>query len=126
VDPLRISVAAGDRGPVLVLCGESDLTTTADLTEALTGQIDAGARHLTVDMSGLEFADSASIKALLQANRALKVGGGTMELTAPQPAVARALSLLGVDRLITVRPAPERTPAETEPGRPPQPGAASA
>ena len=59
---LEISVAAGEAGPVLTLAGEADLTAVAELTEALTAQLTIGARHLTVDLSRLRFADSAVIR----------------------------------------------------------------
>lgn len=103
---LEISVAAGKSGPVLMLAGEADLTTVAELSVALTARLSGGARHLTVDISGLRFADSAAIRALVLADRALKDRGGALELVRPQPAVARALSLLGVDQALTVRTGP--------------------
>jgi anti-anti-sigma factor len=73
----------------VVLSGESDVSAAAELTAAPTMQIVADARHLTVDLSGLRFADSASIQAFVRADRALKADGGTMELVTPEPAVAR-------------------------------------
>ena len=100
---LEISVAAGASGPVLTLSGEADLTTVAGLSEALTAQLASGTRHLTVDLSGLRFADSAVIRELVLAGRKLKDRDGRLELANPQPAVARALSLLGVDQAIEVR-----------------------
>jgi anti-sigma B factor antagonist len=100
---LDISVAAGEVGPVLTLSGEADLTTVAELTEALTAQLANGAQHLTVDLSRLGFADSAVIRALVLADRTLKKRGGGLALTHPQPVVARALSLLGVDQAIEIR-----------------------
>ena len=100
---LEISVAAGEAGPVLTLSGEADLTTVAELSEALTAQLAIGARHLTVDLSRLRFADSAVIRALVLADRTLKQRGGSLTLAHPQPVVARALSLLGVDQAIEVR-----------------------
>ena len=100
---LEISVAAGEAGPVLTLSGEADLTTVAELTEALTAQLAISARHLTVDLSRLRFADSAVIRALVLADRALKQRGGGLALAHPQPVVARALSLLGVDQAIEIR-----------------------
>jgi anti-sigma B factor antagonist len=103
VGGLEISVAAGEAGPVLTLSGEADLTTVAELTEALTAQLAIGARHLTVDMARLRFADSAVIRALVLADRTLKQRGGGLALTHPQPVVARALSLLGVDQAIEIR-----------------------
>ncbi|HMI27143.1 MAG TPA: STAS domain-containing protein [Streptosporangiaceae bacterium] len=100
---LDISVAAGEAGPVLTLSGEADLTTVAELTEALTAQLAIGARHLTVDLSRLRFADSAVIRELVLADRRLKERGGRLALAHPQPAVARVLSLLGVDQAIEIR-----------------------
>ena len=103
MDLLDISVAAGEAGPVLTLSGEADLTTVAGLTEALTAQLANGAPHLTVDLSRLRFADSAVIRALVLADRTLKKRGGGLALAHPQPVVARALSLLGVDQAIEIR-----------------------
>jgi anti-sigma B factor antagonist len=100
---LNVSVAAGESGPVVVLSGEADLTTVAQLSEALTAQISAGARHLTVDLSRLQFADSAAIRALVLAGRILNDQAGTLELVRPQPAVARILRLLGMDQVFPVR-----------------------
>jgi anti-sigma B factor antagonist len=100
---LEISVAAGEAGPVLTLSGEADLTTVAELTDVLSVQLAAGARHLTADLSRLRFADSAVIRELVLVDRRLKDRGGRLVLAHPQPMVARALSLLGVDQAIEVR-----------------------
>ena len=109
---LEITVAAGESGPVLSLSGQADVTTVAELSAALTAQLAGDARHLTVDLSGLRFADSAAIRELVLAGRKLKNRGGDLELASPQPAVARALSLLGVDQAIKVR---NRTDAGADP-----------
>jgi anti-sigma B factor antagonist/stage II sporulation protein AA (anti-sigma F factor antagonist) len=87
----------------MALSGEADLTTVAGLSEALAGWISDGARYLTVDVSGLRFADSASVRALVLAARALKDRGGSLMLVRPQPAVAAVLALMGADQAITVR-----------------------
>src|SRR5579863_5938315 len=117
-----MSVTSGDCGPVLVLSGESDVSTAAELTAALTMQVAAGVRYLTIDLSGLGFADSASIQAFVQADRAFKARGGAMELVAPQPTVARVLSLLGVDQFITVRPRAAARALEDTSGGTAEPG----
>jgi anti-anti-sigma factor len=114
VSLLEISVAAGESGPVVTLSGEADVTTVAELSEALTAQLASGARQLTVDLSGLRFADSAVIRELVMAGRKLKDRGGRLELANPQPAVARALSLLGVDQMIEFR---DGTSAGADPER---------
>lgn len=103
VPVLEVSVGDCEHGPVLVLSGEADLTTLERLTGALDAQIRAGARLLTVDVSGLRYADSASIMALARAARTLREAGAELVLLRPRPAIARILSLTGVDQAMTVR-----------------------
>jgi anti-sigma B factor antagonist len=100
---LEISVTDGEHGPVIVLSGEADLTTLGQLNSALDEQIWAGVRILTVDLSRLGYADSASVAAFVQAARALRSQGGDLELLHPQPSVARILSLVGVDQMLVIR-----------------------
>jgi len=108
-------MAIGESGPMVMLSGEADLTNVAQLDGALNAQITAGTQQLTVDLSGLSFADSASIAALVRASRKLKDQGGRLELTNPQPTVTRALSLLGIDQALAVHAAPDtRTARNTE------------
>ena len=100
---LHAAVTAGPSGPVIALAGEADLTTAAELNQLLAAHLDGGTIRLTVDLSGLRFADSATIRELIQAHRLITQRGGTLELTRPQPAVAKVLSLLGVDQILTIR-----------------------
>jgi anti-sigma B factor antagonist len=103
VGQLAITTGAGQDGPVIVVSGETDLTTAPQLSHALTAQLASGAQNLTVDIAELTFADSASIRALVLAARTLHERGGDLVLLRPQPVVARVLSLLGADQMITVR-----------------------
>lgn len=104
VSLLGIAVESQQFSVVMRLSGEADLSTLGQLRDALNDQISGGARQLTIDLSGLRFADSSSIRALTDAHLALRAQGGTLELAAPQPNVARILVLLGIDQVLTVRP----------------------
>ncbi len=90
-------------GPVVELSGDADATTAALLREILAAQLDTGARLITVDVSGLSFLDSASLRVLVLAARALRGRHGTLVLARPQPLVARMLEITGADRLLEVR-----------------------
>ena len=100
---LDIRVALTETGPMVVLSGEADMTTSTQLEDALNAQLAAATRILLVEVSGLRFADSAAIGAVAKAARALKARGGRLELLSPQPGLARTLTLLGVDQIMTVR-----------------------
>jgi anti-sigma B factor antagonist len=97
------SVAAGESGQVITLSGETDLTTVARVTALISGQLPAGTLELTIDVSGLRFADTASIRTLVLVARTLEARGGRLVLLHPQPPVARALALLGADQMLTIR-----------------------
>lgn len=104
VSLLDITVEAGKYGPVVRLSGEADTSVVGQLSDALNALIAGDTPHLTIDLSGLRFADSAAIRTLTEAHLALKGQGGILELAEPQPLVARTLSLLGIDQVILVRP----------------------
>ena len=100
---LRISASAGADGPVVALSGEADATTTEMLREMLATQLSTGARQVTVDASGLSFMDSASLRVLVLAARALQARHGTLLFACPQPVVARLLEITGADKLLDVQ-----------------------
>jgi anti-sigma B factor antagonist len=118
---LDIRVTATEAGPVMTLSGEADVTTLAQLQDALTRQTTSGTPVLLVEVSGLRFADSATIGALIGAARSLEAQGGHLDLLNPQPALARMLSLLGVEQVLTVRghaepgPCPSSSPGDPDP-----------
>ena len=100
---LRASVSAGASGPIVILSGEADLTSVGQLSALITAQLAAGTRQLTLDVSGLSFADTASIRTLVLAARTLNERGGSLVLLRPQEAMARVLDLLGAAQMFTIR-----------------------
>ena len=107
---LRASVSAGESGPVITLSGETDMTTVAELSELVTAQLSGGTLHLTVDASGLSFADSVSVRVLVLAARTLRQRGGGLVLLRPQRVLARMLEVMGADQMITIRGETEARP----------------
>jgi len=53
VSLLRVSVEAGDLGPVIVLAGDADDSSVTQLNEALTALVSARTTHLTIDATNL-------------------------------------------------------------------------
>ncbi len=100
---LTASVAAGESGPVIVLSGEADLTSAGQMSALITTQLSRGTRQLTIDLSGLRFADSASIRTLVLAARTLRERGGSLVLLRPQQLVTRVRALTGAAPMFTIR-----------------------
>lgn len=107
---LRASVAAGVSGPVVVLSGEADLTCAGQLSALITTQLCGGTRQLTVDVSGLRFADTASIRTLVLAAKTLKERGGSLVLLRPRKPLVRMLDLLGAAPMFTIQVASQGEP----------------
>jgi stage II sporulation protein AA (anti-sigma F factor antagonist) len=99
---------------VITLSGETDITTVAELSELVTAQLSGGTLHLTIDASGLSFADSASVRVLVLAARTLRQRGGGLLLQRPQQVLVRMLEIMGADQMITIRGETEARP-EPEP-----------
>ncbi len=115
---LQTSVTAGPRGPVIILSGGTDVTCVGPLAGLIGALIparpDGERRELTIDVSSLCYADSASIREWVLAARTLRKRGGSLVLLHPQQPVARILALLDADQVLTIRGQPQG-------GREPQP-----
>ena len=111
---LGASVSAGESGPVITLFGEVDITTAAELSELISGQLADGTQQLTIDVSGLDFADTAAIRVFLLAAKRLRQRGGDLVLLRPQRALARVLEIIGAEEALAIRAGTEAT-AEPEP-----------
>lgn len=99
---LEASIAEEAAGPVIMLYGEADLTSAAQLSALISAQLSEDTRHLTIDVSRLTFADSAIIRALVLAARTLRERGGTVALRHPRPALARVLELTGAEQMFEI------------------------
>jgi anti-anti-sigma factor len=104
VDQLKVSVSAEGAYSLVTLAGESDMNTRETLRDALAQAAAQPARHLIVDLSELEFIDSAAMHELMEVRASFGGAGGQLALVAPQPLVARVLNLTGADQVVPVYP----------------------
>ena len=108
---LKIDVSSLDTHATVSPVGEIDLSSVELLTATLTDTIEAGAVHVTVDLDGVTYLDSAGLGALVGASKRLRAVGGTLALHCRQPRLLRLLTITGLDKVFTVdssEPAPAR------------------
>ena len=60
-----------------------------------------GKKKIVLDVSALDYIDSAGIGTVVACLSNVKKAGGDMRLAGPNPRVARLLSMTGVDKLVT-------------------------
>jgi anti-sigma B factor antagonist len=137
---------SGERQPVWVgrvavttLPAEVDIANAEQVRDDLLSVVTQDASLVIADMTATTFCDSAGISALVRVARQATAQGSGLRLAAGAPAVARALALTGVDKLIavypsvaaaladpagdvTVEPAPTAPGQADSEGRTPQPG----
>ena len=108
------AMASAESGPLITLSGEADVTNAAELSELVTGQLGAGTLHLTIDASGLTFADTAALRVLVLAARTLRQRSGGLVLLGPPRTLVRVMEITGTDEMFTIH-------GVTEPRSKPEP-----
>lgn len=93
-----------DNGVVRVT-GEVDVSNADELRSALSGELEAGAASVSVDLSEVPYIDSTGIGVLVGAAHHAAEKGVSFEVVRPQKNVARVLGLLGVSADLNVREA---------------------
>ncbi|MFJ4868588.1 STAS domain-containing protein [Streptomyces sp. NPDC088757] len=103
--PERLSVThhTVDGVRVATLFGEIDHTTKDALRDALL-PADGTAPRVVADLSGVSFMDSSGINVFIFAHQHLSDLQGWLRIAAPQEAVLRVLTLIGVDTVIDCHP----------------------
>ena len=66
--------------------------------------IDEGTRKLVIDVSKLEYIDSAGIGMLVACNGQIEKAGGKMRVAGAQGTVAKAFEVVHMDRITTLDP----------------------
>ncbi|MFW6091363.1 MAG: STAS domain-containing protein [Actinomycetota bacterium] len=92
-------VAADGREIRLRVVGEIDMATAPRIDEALWSALDEGYERIAIDLSGVEFMDSAGLNALISARNAADARGVTLVIAELSD---RARRLFEVSGLMTV------------------------
>ena len=95
---------AGPEQAVVSVAGDVDMHTEGQLRDALVRLSQGTARHVVLDLSGVEFMASAGVHVLLAMSAQLERAGGSLVLACVHPMVARVMSLTGAEVLVPVLP----------------------
>ena len=89
------------RGVVLVLSGELDVVSAPALEQRLSEALSEPGAHVTLDLSDLEFVDSAGVSVLIKAKQDAESRGRTLVLARPTEQVHRVFALVGLADWLT-------------------------
>jgi anti-anti-sigma factor len=96
------------RRATVTVTGRLDALTTPEMRTELTRLEQADVHDITIDLSGVEFVDSAGLAALVKAMKTAREHGGDVELIRPRSDDAyRVFQLTKFDAVFTIHPAQE-------------------
>jgi anti-sigma B factor antagonist len=75
-----------------------------EIESTISDVADNGVERLILDLSGIEFIDSAGLGALMILYGNMKVRGGQLRLVAPGPKIREVLKLTHTDAILPVDP----------------------
>lgn len=96
-----LNIMTQRHGHEILLCvqGELDVSNRDSLREVIDGLLEPSLQTLVLDLSGLSFADCASLSILLSAHQHLAEQGRELIVLDAQPLVRRLLAVTGLDRV---------------------------
>ncbi|WP_214404132.1 STAS domain-containing protein [Pseudonocardia lacus] len=102
--PFAVAVRSelGPTGGTADLSGELDISSIAQLWDALSALCGEGYRYVVLDLSELDFLDAAGLGVLVRADRLFREAGATLALTGLRPSQQRLLEITGLDRALRV------------------------
>ena len=92
---------------VVSVVGELDMADADQVAQTLVDAAAAGKPILRLQLSGLTFADSSAIKAIILGAKAAEQRGVTFELVNPHGRVQRLLQITGLQKAFTVLHEPD-------------------
>jgi anti-anti-sigma factor len=108
VDLLAVDVSRAEASAVVCrIAGDLDLGTVDAARATLNLALTSRAQVLVVDLSAVEFCDSAGLNMLLQIRLDAVAVGTTMRLASPGAAVARIFELTGADSVFSIHASTE-------------------
>lgn len=101
---MSIQLTVNHEGPatVIAVAGSVDALTADEFQEMMRAQLSEGHIHLVADLSGVDYASSAGLRAILVGLKESRRKGGDLRLAAVRKGVTRVLELSGVDSILKI------------------------
>jgi anti-anti-sigma factor len=101
-DELSIRTSREGTTATVLAEGEIDLSTVGDLRVAVTTAAD-GVDNLLLDLTAVEFIDSAGLGGLLELRSTLRSRAVTLQISAGEGPVRQAMEITGLSELLAAR-----------------------
>jgi len=92
---------AADR-VVVAVGGQIDVYTAHIVRDRLTGFVDAGQRHIIVDLEGVDFLDSTGLGVLVGALKRVRASDGSLQLVCSEERLLKIFRITGLDKVFLI------------------------
>ena len=92
-----------DQTHVISLGGEIDLYTAPEFKERMVELIEAGKKHIVVDLSEATFIDSTTLGVLVGGVKRLRPSGGGLALVCTDQNISKIFEITGLDRVFSIQ-----------------------
>lgn len=87
---------------VVAVAGEVDIFTAPELKRVIAAAIDAGTRHVVVDLTDTRFLDSTALGVLIGAVKRLRPLDGRLVIVNTEASTAKTFEITGLDQIFTI------------------------
>ncbi len=100
----------GSTGPsgrvyvVLTVLGDLDMAGAPVLRQAVVTEVTGGARLVVLDLTAVDFMDSAGVGVVVGGLRRLRAHGGDLVLVCPEPRIRQVFESCDLDRVFDLHP----------------------
>lgn len=102
--PATMEVTTEAERAIVTVSGQIDAAVTEDLQVRLEEQLVTRPGTLVVDLTGVTFCSVTGLRVLLTVHNAAESAGIPCVLVAAQRALLRPVKMLGLDRVLRIRP----------------------
>jgi len=95
-DDLHVEIRESSHAWSVVVRGEIDMQTAAQLEEVLDRVIEDGARLVALDLKQVDFVDSSGLRVILAVSAKLRAVEGSLFLEGASPTVLQVLEVTGL------------------------------
>lgn len=99
---MEITVSQDGRATVIAVQGSIDALTADEFQESMQAQMSSGNVQLVADLSEVDYASSAGLRAILVALKESRQKGGDLRLAAVRKGVYRILEMSGLDSILKI------------------------
>lgn len=96
------SRSINEKAALIDLEGEVDVYTAPQLKQQIIGLLDSGVRHVTVNLSAVDYLDSTALGVLIGGLKRLRERDGTLDLICPNPRIKRIFEITGLDKIFDI------------------------